>query len=613
MQIILRNNKQQVVEALVAADLVTDETIDVAQQQAKESGEDLFEYLVSQDVMDEEDLVKIVAQVAGTQYVNLTDVSYIDPKTLDLIPFNIAQEYKAICLGSSKGILVVGMVGADDLSQVNLLSQVLKYPIQAMLASNKGINRWLGRYEVKIDSSSIHDMLDQQDDEKTQAGEKSSKTSILQRINNPNKSATDIEVVARESPATKALSNILKYAVVQGCSDVHIEALEDAVCVRVRADGVLKSVMKLDKRLEAGIMAKLKIETKLKVDEKRRPQDGEFSVSFNKRHVDLRVAITPTIFGEQAVLRILDQSGLKIGLESLGYCGQALKDIRQALKQSSGMILTSGPTGSGKTTTLYTLLQEVHSEKVKIITLEDPAEYKMEGINQIQINTGIGMTFAAGLRSVLRADPDIIMVGEIRDQETALLAVQAALTGHLVFSTVHTNSAAGILPRLLDMGVEPFLIASTIRLVIGQRLIRRLVDDENDYDSSPEETANIKKTLTGVLPSNTDSPEIIKKASERAGYDHLPFIEDPSYKLYRSTQGGHESSEAYQGRMGLYEAFAVSETIQKLIIDRATSSTIQRAAQSAGMITMRQDGYLKALAGRTTILEVDRVVSANSV
>jgi type IV pilus assembly protein PilB len=289
----------------------------------------------------------------------------------------------------------------------------------------------------------------------------------------------------------------------------------------------------------------------------------------------------------------------------MGYKGRALRTIREGVKQSSGMVLTSGPTGSGKSTSMYALLQEVKSDTVNIVTLEDPVEYKIDGINQIQVNTAVGLTFATGLRSILRQDPDIIMVGEIRDKETADLAVQASLTGHLVFSTLHTNSAAGILPRLLDMGIEPFLIASTVHTVIGQRLVRRIGDKNETYQSNVAEAAAIKQALGGVLPKTEEDKA---KASEDLGFEDLPLADQNAYTLTKGIDAP-DSPGGYKGRMGLYEVFSVSEKIQELILKRATSSEIQKVASAEGMLTMRQDGYLKALAGMTSLQEVNRVAS----
>jgi type IV pilus assembly protein PilB len=366
--------------------------------------------------------------------------------------------------------------------------------------------------------------------------------------------------------------------------------------------------MKLPKSTEPPLISRIKILSNLKIDEHRVPQDGEFSVVAADREIDLRVSVSPTVWGEQVVIRLLDKSGTSLRLEEMGYRGRALRTIREGLKRSNGMILTSGPTGSGKSTSLYALLQEVKSDGVNIVTLEDPVEYKMDGINQIQVNPDVGLTFASGLRSILRQDPDIVMVGEIRDRETAELAVQASLTGHLVFSTLHTNSAAGILPRLLDMGVEPFLIASTVHTVIGQRLVRRIGKRSEIYASDPAETAAIKDALGTLLPASKD--QAIAVANDM-GYQSLPLSTDSAYTLTKGIDSP-DSPGGYKGRMGIYEVFDISEPIQQLILKRATSTEIQERAQLEGMVTMRQDGYLKALAGDTTIREVNRVASADS-
>ena len=292
----------------------------------------------------------------------------------------------------------------------------------------------------------------------------------------------------------------------------------------------------------------------------------------------------------------------------MGYTGRSLRRIREALKKPNGMILTSGPTGSGKSTSMYALIQEIKNDQINIVTLEDPVEYKMPGINQIQVNPDVGLSFATGLRSVLRQDPDVVMVGEIRDKETATLAVQAALTGHLVFSTLHTNSAAGILPRLLDMGIEPFLIASTVRTVIGQRLVRRLSDSKESYQSTPAETQAVQKVIGGILPpSQAEMPKI----AADLGYQALPLRTQNAYTLMKGVDS-RETPEGYKGRLGLYEVFNVTEEIQDLILKRATSEEINKKALELGMVSMQQDGYLKALAGLTTLEEINRVASDDS-
>jgi type IV pilus assembly protein PilB len=366
--------------------------------------------------------------------------------------------------------------------------------------------------------------------------------------------------------------------------------------------------MTLPKSTEPPLVSRIKILSNLKIDEHRIPQDGEFTVSVAGKDIDLRISVSPVIWGEQVVIRLLDKSGTSLQLEEMGYHGRSLRTIRTGLERTNGMILTSGPTGSGKSTSLYALLQEVMSDGVNIVTLEDPVEYKMDGINQIQVNADVGLSFSSGLRSILRQDPDIVMVGEIRDKETAELAVQASLTGHLVFSTLHTNSAAGILPRLLDMGVEPFLIASTVHVVIGQRLVRRIGKNNEQYQSSAVETAAIKGALGNFLPK--DAAHMAEVAAD-LGYESLPLAGDTAYTLTKG-KDSPGSPGGYKGRMGLYEVFEVSEAIQQLILRRATSSEIQAQAEREGMVTMRADGFLKALAGQTTVQEVNRVASADS-
>ena len=335
------------------------------------------------------------------------------------------------------------------------------------------------------------------------------------------------------------------------------------------------------------------------------PQDGQFAVKVANKEVDLRIAISPVVWGEQIVIRLLDKSGNSFDLEEMGYAGRALRVIRHGLKRPNGMVLTSGPTGSGKSTSLYALIKEIKDESVNIVTLEDPVEYKMQGVNQIQVNAEVGLTFANGLRSILRQDPDVVMVGEIRDSETAQLAVQAALTGHLVFSTLHTNSAAGVLPRLLDMKIEPFLIASTVNTIIGQRLVRRVAKRREVYESTTIETQNIMATIGHLLPK---TKEEVARVSADLGYKDLPLAGQTSYTLVRGIDTP-QTPHGYSGRAGIYEVMDVNDDIQKLIVNRATSSEIQRLAISQGMITMRQDGYLKALSGVTTLEEVNRVTS----
>ena len=363
--------------------------------------------------------------------------------------------------------------------------------------------------------------------------------------------------------------------------------------------------MQLPKSIEPALFSRIKILSNLKIDEHRIPQDGQFAVSVAGKEVDLRIAISPVVWGEQVVIRLLDKTGNSFNLEDMGYAGRALRAIRKGIKRPNGMILTSGPTGSGKSTSLYALIKEIKDDTVNIVTLEDPVEYKIDGVNQIQVNAEVGLTFASGLRSILRQDPDIVMVGEIRDGETANLAVQAALTGHLVFSTLHTNSASGVLPRLLDMGIEPFLIASTVNTIIGQRLVRRVAKRRDLYQSSPLETQTIRSTVGHLLPQ---TKEQVAAFSQDLGYDSLPLANQSSFILAKG-RDAPQTPHGYSGRAGLYEVMDVTEEIQNLIVRRATTAEIQKAAIQQGMITMRQDGYLKALNGITTLEEVNRVAA----
>jgi type IV pilus assembly protein PilB len=497
----------------------------------------------------------------------------------------------AVPLGEMQNRLVVAMLDADNVQAVDFLSNKIGRPLKVYLASEGGIRFVLKQYQTNLDTE-VSDVLTAGQEEATAAA-------------NTDK---NIKTIVQDSPISKALSAILEYAGRNRASDIHIEPLEKELKIRARIDGVLREVMKLPKSTEAPLVSRIKILSNLKIDEHRIPQDGQFTIMVADKAIDLRIAISPVVWGEQVVIRLLDKSGTSLHLEDMGYHGRALRTIREGIKNSNGMILTSGPTGSGKSTSLYALIQEIKSDEINIVTLEDPVEYKMDGINQIQVNAEVGLTFAAGLRSILRQDPDCVMVGEIRDKETAQLAVQAALTGHLVFSTLHTNSAAGILPRLLDMGIEPFLIASTVRTVIGQRLVRKIVEPEG-YTASLSEVAAITSTVGPFLPRDQAT---YKDICEDLGFDGLPIVGQNAYTLYQ----GRDKPDApggFKGRMGLYEVFNISEEIQNLIIARSTSSEIQRVAQEQGMLTMRQDGYLKALSGLTTLAEVNRVAAGGDV
>ena len=601
MSVLSADSIQQLSDALVSGGMLTAEALATNSAAATKSGEPLVSYLLKNKIINDEQLTKAHASMTKVPYVNLT-AAKIDPKILALLPQETAERYMAVPLGEMQHRLVVAMLDADNVQAVDFLSNKINRPLKVYVASEASIRAVLQQYSTHIDAKMEEALKFNFDGlggaEALATTKKTSKSKY---------GDDDIKTLVEDSPISKALSAILEFAAHNRASDIHIEPMEKELKVRCRIDGILREIMRLPKNTEAALISRIKILSNLKIDEHRIPQDGQFSVVVDEHSIDLRIAIAPVVWGEQVVIRLLDKSGTSLKLESMGYTGRALRTIREGLKRPNGMILTSGPTGSGKSTSLYALIQEIKSDSVNIVTLEDPVEYKMDGINQIQVNAEVGLTFASGLRSILRQDPNVIMVGEIRDKETAQLAVQAALTGHLVFSTLHTNSAAGILPRLLDMGIEPFLIASTVHTVIGQRLVRKIADHgtTETYQSNEAETVAIKTAIGGLLP---DSDADMAAASEDVGYKSLPLSNQTAYTLSKGTDTP-DTPAGYKGRMGLYEVFEVSEAIQALIMKQATSGEIEKQAIAEGMISMRQDGYFKALDGRTTIAEVNRVAA----
>lgn len=594
---------------LVAEGYVQQNELESIKEKAEKDAKPFFGMLVDEGKVSNEVLTKVTAKINHVPYVNLLD-AHIDKEILRLISKEVAERYMAVPLGQIQHKLVVAMLDADNVQAVDFLSNRIGRELKVYTASEAGIRKVLEQYSEDVEADvaktiGAHVDSDYQAVASAQPGEKSADGTVAVPAGPEHKNITTI---VQDSPISKALSTILDYAAKSRASDIHIEPLEKELKIRCRIDGVLREIMKLPKSIEPPLISRIKILSNLKIDEHRIPQDGQFTVAVGDKAIDLRIAISPVVWGEQVVIRLLDKSGTSLRLEDMGYHGRALRTIRRGIENPNGMILTSGPTGSGKSTSMYALLNEVKSDTINIVTLEDPVEYKMDGINQIQVNTEVGLTFASGLRSILRQDPDVVMVGEIRDKETAQLAVQAALTGHLVFSTLHTNSAAGILPRLLDMGIEPFLIASTVRTVIGQRLVRRVADNKETYDATGPETEAIIDNIGKFLPK---TKEEMAAAAEDFGYESLPLAGQNAYTLYKG-KDTRETPAGYKGRMGLYEVFEIDEAIQQLILKRATSAEIQRAAQEQGMVTMREDGYFKALAGYTTVSEVNRVAAADS-
>lgn len=583
MALLTNDIQEKLITLLTEEGLVTEEVLRTAENDAAKTNKPLLALLTEQGSVDEELLTHAIAQVSGVPYVNLSN-SIIDQDVLSLLPEDIAERFMAVPLAEVQNRLAVAMIDANNVQAVDYLANLIQRPLKVFMASEEGVRHVLDQY--RTDLSSVDAAAEvSQEEARGESG--------------------DIKTIVQDSPISRALSTILEYAVKSRASDVHIEPLEKTLKIRVRVDGVLREIMQLPKSIEPALVSRIKILSNLKIDEHRIPQDGQFTVKVAAKEVDLRIAISPVVWGEQVVIRLLDKSGNSFDIEQMGYAGRALRAIRKGIKRPNGMVLTSGPTGSGKSTSLYALIKEIKNDTVNIVTLEDPVEYKMDGVNQIQVNSEVGLTFANGLRSILRQDPDIVMVGEIRDAETAALAVQAALTGHLVFSTLHTNSAAGVLPRLLDMNVEPFLIASTVNTIIGQRLVRRVSAKRDAYQSSPIETQNILTTVGHLLPRTKAD---VARVSADLGYKDLPLAGQSAYTLVKG-RDTPQTPKGYAGRAGLYEVMDVTEEIQGLIVTHATSMEIQHKAVEQGMITMRQDGYLKALQGITTLEEVNRVTT----
>ena len=597
MNLLSPTSQARVEEVLVTDGLLSDSELSQLKNEALKQKKPVLAYLIQTGRISDEQLTKALAEIGGVPYVNLSNL-HVDAKILGLLPKDLAVHYMAVPIGEMQNQLVVAMLDADNIQAVDFLSNKIGRPLKVYAASGSGVRHIIDQYGSAGLEHGVSLILD--------SAQESSRTSREEDTARSVEKAA--QTIVQDSPISKALNAIMEYAAANKASDVHIESLENELKIRCRVDGVLREVMRLPKSAEAPIISRIKILSNLKIDEHRVPQDGQFTIKAAGREIDLRVAISPVIWGEQVVLRLLDKSDTSLKLEQMGYNGRGLRAIRQALTQPYGMILTSGPTGSGKTTSMYAMIQEIKNDAINIVTLEDPVEYKIPGINQIQVNPDVGLTFASGLRSILRQDPNVVMVGEIRDKETANLAVQAALTGHLVFSTLHTNTAAGILPRLLDMGVEPFLIASTVHTVIGQRLVRKVVPGGQVYNSSAAETKAIQTALGHLLPK---TPAQVAAVGQDLGYANLPLANQNAYTLVKG-KSSPDNQSGFAGRMGLYEVFQITEQIQDLILKRSTSAMIQQIAMAQGMVTMRQDGYLKALAGLTTLLEVNRVASVDA-
>jgi type IV pilus assembly protein PilB len=583
-------SQHKIEELLLEGKLLSKDDLETAKVDALKASKPLIAYIAEKNLVGEEDLTRISASAMGVPYVNLNNIM-VPEDIIKLLPKETAETYMAVPFGMQSGRLAVGMLDPTNIQAVDFLSRKVGHTVTVFLASRASIDHVLSQFhqDVAADVADAIDVAKVDDHPKVEA-----------------KNPKAMQNLVQDAPITRALNAILDYAAQSRASDIHIEPREKELKIRYRIDGILQEAMTLPKNIEPALISRIKILSNLRIDEHRIPQDGQFQISSSGREIDLRIAISPVVWGEQVVIRLLDKSGTVLTLESLGFRGRAFRNISEGIHKPHGMTLSTGPTGSGKSTSLYAIVQELKDVSINIVTLEDPVEYKMDGINQIQVNADVGLTFASGLRSILRQDPNVVLVGEIRDKETADLAVQAALTGHVVLSTIHTNSAAGVLPRMLDMGIEPFLIASTINTVIGQRLVRKLCEKcKQAGDSNEAETKSVAETLGNVLPKTKAD---FDKAKKEFGYDIVPMADDKSFKLYRAV-GCKECSKGYKGRIGIYEVFTMTDAMEKLLLEHATTSDVQKQAAADGMLTMKQDGYLKVLNGLTTLEEVARVAA----
>ncbi len=572
-------------EFIIDSGLVAKKDIDAAAEEAQTKGQSIGDVLVSRGALTEDALRRIQAYVLGIPFVNLKEYR-VPADILALIPEPIARTHNIIAFKRSDDSLEVAMLDVEDLASIDSVRKKTGLKILPRLTDTESIKGALLQYQKSL-KDEFGDIISTEAEKIHASAE-----------NNRDLSSDDLKKMAEDLPIVRIVDTLLRHAIVQGASDIHIEPMETEVLVRYRIDGILHDAMTLPKTAAAGIVARIKVLSNLKLDEKRLPQDGRFKMETEADRVSFRVSILPTFFGEKTVMRLLRETGEGFTLEVLGLHGENMERIHAALKQTTGIILMSGPTGSGKTTTLYTMLDILNQPDVNISTIEDPIEYQMKRVNQTQVNPTIGFTFANGLRSLVRQDPDIIMVGEIRDGETASLAINAALTGHLVLSTIHTNSAAGAIPRLIDMGVEPFLLTSTVRVVVGQRLVRKLSENKEEYA--------IDATTRAKIASDADFEAAFKALKDEKLVKEGFSLEEVHF--YRPVSSS-ESEDGYKSRIGIHEVLAVSPAIREIILHTSTSDALEEQAEKEGMLTMLQDGLYKAARGITSIEEVLRTVS----
>jgi type IV pilus assembly protein PilB len=583
----MRVEPQQLKAFLLDANLISEKQFDDCFAKAESSGQKLEDVLISDSLIPQEELIKLEAYILGIPFVNL-DREIILSDVLKIIPEPIARSNNIVAFRKSGNDLEVAMLDPEDLRTVEFIKKTTPLRILPRLTTPESIKNVLRQYQKTLEVE-FGEIIKKEAGGIKRIDEEDFKIGKGENV--------DLQRIAEELPVIKIVDTLLKHAILQRASDIHVEPMEKEVSVRYRIDGILREAMILPKVSAPGIVARIKVLSSLKLDERRLPQDGRFKIETEDYKYSVRVSILPVFDGEKIVMRLLSETAQAYTLEGLGFVGQSLEIVQHNLRKPVGMILVTGPTGSGKTTTLYSMMEILNTPGVNISTVEDPIEYQMPRINQTQVNSKIGLTFAAGLRSLVRQDPDIIMVGEIRDNETASLAINAALTGHLVLSTLHTNSAAGSIPRLIDMKCEPFLISSTVICIVAQRLIRKLCREKEKYFLTEPELKNLAKycDLDRILKILIEE-NIVKSKST---FGEIEF--------YRA-KPSKENPDGYSGRIGIYEVLPVTESIKDLIIKQSTSDQVQDQAQKEGMVTMIEDGFIKAAQGLTTVEEVLRVI-----
>ncbi len=578
----MRIDNDQLKNFIKDSEMIEAEILEKTYAEAKEKGLKLGDLLLERKLIEESQLRKLYAYIVGVPFVDLTKEN-IPVDVLKIIPEPIAKKYKVISFEKNGAELKVAMLHPEDIQTIDFIRKKTGLKIITCLTSIESVNAALRLYSKSLKAEFV-DMI----------------SSNSEAVAGKNGEEGDLAKVAQDLPIIRIVDTLIKHAIIQSASDIHIEPSEKEVVVRYRIDGILHDAMTLPKQVFDGIIARIKVLSNLKLDEHRVPQDGRFKIENEGLRISFRVSILPIFDGEKIVMRLLDESSKGLTLEKMGLYGRGLETIHRQIKKPNGMILVTGPTGSGKTSTLYTVMDILNTPDVNISTVEDPVEYRMPRINQTQIYPKVGLTFAAGLRSLLRQDPDIIMVGEIRDKETMEMAIHAAMTGHLVLSTLHTNSAAGTLPRLIDMGAEPFLVASTLNVVIAQRLVRKLCPDcKKEYKLTEVDLKGLEANynMTEILAD-------IKKGGE------LGLAENVSWqdiKFFRPGGCDQCSNNGYHGRMGIFEVLEADDEIGRMIFQKATTEDIEKKAKEKGMLTMVEDGFVKAVQGLTSIEEILRV------